>query len=264
MKLTLRAAVCTDVGRVRQTNEDNFYLQGAVREDVSLLRCTVRRGARAEQALFAVADGMGGEANGERASLITVRSLYPCAFGTIAETAAASIRRANELVCHEIERNRGRRMGSTLAALYIDDGKAVCCNVGDSRVYLLHRGNLRQLSQDHTRVAQMVRMGLLTPEQAAVHKNRHILSQNIGIFEDEMLLEPFFSEAIPMEPGDTFLLCSDGLTDMVPEEQIAEALAAGTAAQTAQRLVNLALEHGGKDNVTALVVQVKKSLLSGL
>lgn len=257
MKLILNAAVCSDVGRVRQKNEDNFYLMGSVREDVSQPRRKDRCRCEIRESLFAVADGMGGEANGEAASLMTVQSLHPCQFDAIHKTAAESIRQANRLICQEIERNRGRRMGSTLAALYIDAGKAVCCNVGDSRGYLLRHGHLRQLTEDHTRVQQMVRMGMLTPEQAAGHKNRHILSQNIGIFEDEMVIEPAFSEPVALEQGDIFLLCSDGLTDMVTDPQIGKALNTGTAAQMVRRLVKLALEHGGKDNVTALVVQVR-------
>lgn len=259
MRRVLDAAVCTHEGRVRNNNEDNFYLMGRVREDVSQSRDRAKRRSRAEQALFAVADGMGGEADGERASLIAVKNLCPCGMEELREVASGCIRQANREICYEIEHNSGRRMGSTLAALYIEKNRAALCNVGDSRGYLLRRGELRQLTEDHTRVRQMVRMGLLTPEQAAVHRDRHILSQNLGIFEDEMILEPWFSETVTLEAGDVFLLCSDGLTDMVTEPEIQAALAGKNAGEMAARLVELALERGGKDNVTVLVVKVEQS-----
>lgn len=257
--MKLDAAVFCHAGRVRQNNEDNFNLAGQIRQDLTCMETKRQWLGNDRRALFAVADGMGGEENGELASLVTVQNLNPCGIREVRETAAADIRRANELICDEIRSSRCRGMGSTLAALYIDSGKAVCCNVGDSRAYLLRGGELRQLSVDHTKVQQMVDMGILTKEQARTHRSRYILSQNIGIFEEEMIIEPEFSEEISLEPGDVFLLCSDGLTDMVEDPQILWALTTGIPEEQAQTLVSLALEHGGKDNVTVLVVQVRKA-----
>lgn len=257
MKRKIHAAAQTHVGNVRANNEDNFYLCGHIRADVSQkeekYRCTVRD----SRFLAAVADGMGGEEFGELASLLAVRSLRPCGFDAVRDTALACVRQANSQICAEIEKNGGRRVGSTLAALYIDGGKALCCNVGDSRCYLLRDGALIQLSTDHNKARRMVELGVLTPEQAARHPSRHELTQHLGIFESEMVIEPAFSEAVTLQQGDIFLLCSDGLTDMVTEADIAALLAAGgTPEEQAADLIQMALEHGGRDNVTALVIGV--------
>lgn len=253
--MNLHAAVISHVGRVRSNNEDNFYLQGQIRQDVDQLNTRAQFSGPDAQVLFAVADGMGGEAQGEFASLAAVRSLRPAAIGRAAAEATRSIGRANAVICREMDRI-GRRMGTTLAALYVDQGKGIACNVGDSRVYLLRGGTLTQLSTDHSQVQQMVQLGLLTPEEARSHPGRHALTQHLGIREDEMILEPAFSEELALEEGDVFLLCSDGLTDMVEDETIAALLSAGTQEHQVQELVERALANGGRDNVTVLVAHV--------
>ena len=257
MRMILDAAVVSDTGRVRQNNEDNFYLRGMIRQVLTQGHTEERHKGSASQALFAGADGMGGEENGELASLVTVQALKPCGLDEVRDTALDCIGQANRMICEEIADRGGRRMGSTLAALYIDRGNAVCCNVGDSRVYLMRDGELKQLSEDHTKVQQMVRMGALTPEQARTHKSRHILMQNIGIFEDEMVIEPYFSREIKLKKGDVFLLCSDGLTDMLDDGEIEALLTEGDCEGQAKALVEQALKNGGRDNVTVMVVQVR-------
>lgn len=259
VKLKITAAAQTHVGKVRANNEDNFYLCGHIRTDVSQKEAEDRCTVRDSRFLAAVADGMGGEELGELASLLAVQSLRPCGFDAVRDTALASIRQANSQICAEMGKNGGRRVGSTLAALYIDDGKALCCNIGDSRCYLLRDGALKQLSTDHNKARRMVELGVLTPEQAARHPSRHELTQHLGIFESEMVIEPTFSEAVALRPGDAFLLCCDGLTDMVTEADIAARLTAGgTPEEQAADLIQMALAHGGRDNVTALVICVSE------
>lgn len=259
MKLKITAAAQTHVGNVRANNEDNFYLCGHVRADVLQNEAEYRCLVRDRRFLAAVADGMGGEEFGELASLLAVQSLRPCIFDQIQDTALACIQQANSQICAEIEITGGRRVGSTLAALYIDNGKAQCCNIGDSRCYLLRNGVLRQLSTDHNKARRMVELGVLTPEQAAQHPSRHELTQHLGIFESEMVIEPAFSEMVEIQTGDVFLLCSDGLTDMVKETDLAARLAAGgTPEEQAEDLIRMALEQGGRDNVTALVIHVSE------
>ena len=260
MSFRISAAARTHVGRIRTNNEDNFYLQKHIRRDVNQGSAFCGGTWKDRSFLAAVADGMGGEAQGETASLMTVRALNPCRFEEIEEAARDAIDRANREICGEIEKNGGRRMGSTLAALYIDDGKARCCNIGDSRVYLLREGKFMRLSTDHNKAGRMVELGVLTPEQAARHPSRHELTQHLGIFEEEMVLEPAFGEPVTLQEGDVFLLCSDGLTDMVSEAAIAACLSreAPPEEQT-ESLVQLALDGGGRDNVTALVVQIKEA-----
>lgn len=253
--MNLQAAVVCHVGSVRTNNEDNYYLQGQIRQSVEELNTRAQFCGPDTQALFAVADGMGGEAQGEFASLAAVRALSPCSFeqGRVALTRGIS--KANTVICRESQRT-GCRMGTTLAAVCIDAGKAVICNIGDSRVYFLREGSLSQLSTDHTQVQQMVDLGILTPEEVRKHPNRHILTQNLGIDACEMIIQPDFCQMLDLKDGDTFLLCSDGLTDMVEDAAIQTVLCSGTPEQQAQSLVDQAIQHGGKDNVTVLIVQV--------
>ena len=260
MSFRISAAARTHVGRIRTNNEDNFYLQKHIRRDVNQGSAFCGGTWKDRSFLAAVADGMGGEDSGEIASLLAVQALSPCRFEEMEGTARASIDRANEKICEEIEKNGGRRMGSTLAALYIDDGKARCCNIGDSRVYLLREGKFTRLSTDHNKAGRMVELGVLTPEQAARHPSRHELTQHLGIFEEEMVLGPAFGEPVTLHEGDVFLLCSDGLTDMVSEAAIAACLSreAPPEEQT-ESLVQLALDGGGRDNVTALVIQINEA-----
>lgn len=259
MKLKLRAAVQTHVGHVRVNNEDNFYLRSHIREDVAQKEAKFRCTSQDSRFLAAVADGMGGEELGELASLLAVQSLRSCRLNAVRDTAMASIRQANSQICAEIKKNGGGRMGSTLVALYIDHGKALCCNIGDSRCYLLRDGALKQLSIDHNKARRMVELGVLTPEQAARHPSRHELTQHLGIFESEMVIEPAFSEMLELRSGDMFLLCSDGLTDRVAEADIAECLTTGCAPEDlTEDLIQRALVHGGRDNVTALVIRAEK------
>lgn len=263
MSLRIRAAALTHAGKVRANNEDNFYLNGHIRKDPAQKEATSRFTGRSNAFLAAVADGMGGQEYGEVASLLAVKVLRPCALQQVKQYAQACIEQANNQICIEIEKNGGRRMGSTLTALYIDKGKAVCCNIGDSRCYLLRDGHLHQLSTDHNKAGRLVELGVLTPEQAARHPSRHELTQHLGIYPAEMVIQPAFSEPLELEPEDCFLLCSDGLTDMVPEEEIAAALSGeNTPEKIVKELVDRALENGGRDNVTVLVLRVEEA--SGL
>lgn len=258
MKLRIRAAVRTDAGRVRANNEDNFYLNGRIRQNVRRDRAHARCAVRTGPFLAAVADGMGGEARGELASLLAVQSLRPCPFAQAVPTALACVAEANARICEQIVQIGGR-MGSTLAALFAEDGRVICCNIGDSRCYLLRDGVLTRLSTDHNKAGRMVELGVLTPEQASRHPSRHELTQHLGIFPEELVIEPAFSDVLELQAGDLFLLCSDGLTDMASEAEIAACLRGGGSPGTlAKALVRLALARGGRDNVTALVARVEE------
>ena len=257
MKIT--AAVKTHTGYVRSNNEDNYYLCGSCRSDTDMAEAAGRWTGEDRRLLFAVADGMGGEEKGELASLLAVKALEPCRFEDVAGTARVCFQRANDRICEEVEKNGGRRMGSTVAALYVDEGKALGCNIGDSRIYLLRDHGLLQISTDHNMAAKLVEAGVLTPKEARRHRSRHELTQHLGIFEDEMKLEPAVSGAVLLQPGDVFLLCSDGLTDMLTDEEIKALLLAGREPwEQAQMLVKAALKQGGRDNVTVLVVHTAK------
>lgn len=255
--MKLDAYCRSHTGKIRNNNEDNFYLCGKYRKDLNDGDASCHKKLAPKACLFAVADGMGGALYGEEASLIAVKSLVPCTFDELEACALRSVSNANLHICAEIEKRGGGRMGSTLVALYVDDGKAVCCNVGDSRAYLFRKGELHQLSVDDSRTAQMISLGVITPEQARKHPARHEILQHLGIFEDEMIIEPHFSQAENLQSGDVFLLCSDGLTDMVDDPTIKEIIKCGDDSKNiTERLITAALENGGADNVTVMVVAV--------
>jgi protein phosphatase len=228
----------TDVGNVRPTNEDHLLIEGD---------------------LVAVADGMGGHRRGELASELAVQRLQEV-FG--ADPTAAGLRQA------AVEANRAvweraqadpelRGMGTTIAAaaLVTEAGEAqvAIVNVGDSRAYVFREGRLNRLSFDHSVVGDLVRAGELTDEAARTHPNRHRLTHALGVGPD---VEPHLALAAPVR-GDRLLLCSDGLFNELEEVEITAVLAdAAEPGDTAQRLVQLAKDHGGSDNVTAAVIDI--------
>lgn len=256
--MKIESAVFCHVGRVRSNNEDNYYINGKYRWNFSENEAFEKDVKSADKALYAVSDGMGGEDLGELASWIAVRNLYPAKISEVRESAIDSIEKANNEICSEIRENRGRRIGATLVMLYIDDKKAISCNVGDSRAYLFRDKALIQISEDHNEAMQMARMGIISKEEAENHHFRHALSQHLGIFKDELLIEPYFSDEISLKKGDVFLLCSDGLTDMVANEEICRIITEfKSPSKIGEALKEMALLNGGKDNITVLVAKVK-------
>ncbi len=233
----LSAAVKTDMGRIRLNNEDNFYLCGRYKSDVGKASDKVIQKECLIPALFAVCDGMGGEEYGELASLIAVQNLRPVQYKTYREAVKDNIHEITVLIDNKRRELKAANMGCTLAALYIDSGYAVSCNLGDSRVYLFRKEKLKQLSLDH-------------------REGRNVLLQYLGVSPDEFILDPFFTR-LRLKNGDRFLLCSDGVTDMLNDADIAECLKQKkTPEDIVEDIVNAALQAGGSDNVTALAVDV--------
>jgi serine/threonine protein phosphatase PrpC len=234
----LRSGSASDVGRVRAVNEDRAL------ETLSL---------------YAVADGMGGHAGGEVAARTAIDALQ-AAFSAnpTGEGLVNAVRLANAAVWRRSLADPDLRgMGTTLTAAALVAGQAgdrlVLANVGDSRAYRFNSGTLEQLTTDHSVAEELLARGELTEAEAAVHPHRHILTRALGIAPDVDIdvweIEP--------EEGDRYLLCSDGLSNEVPGERIAEALASAKDPQEiAEELVALANAHGGSDNVTAVVVDV--------
>ncbi len=209
---------------------------------------------KADGGVFAVCDGMGGERFGGEAAAIAVSSLAGIAPRALPLQAGAAIDRANAAICRLME-ERGARIGTTLAALSVCDGGCWCANLGDSRVYHRRGETLRRLSADHTRAAQMIGAGILSPEEAARHPARHQLTQHLGIFPEEFTLEPHTAEAALL-PGDDLLLCSDGLTDGVSDAAIAGCLLRERLPrQAADGLLSLALAAGGRDNISLILLR---------
>jgi protein phosphatase len=231
MRLVVGAA--TDVGRVREANEDSFLLVEPV---------------------FAVADGMGGHRGGEVASRLALETIEALSTDA-ADDLAGTVRRANEAV---FERSVGDRavagMGTTLTAVVVRAGEARFAHVGDSRAYLLRAGDLRLVTEDHTLVQQMVRAGEITPAEAEIHPHRSVLTRALGTDPDVDVDEL----AVPLLEGDRLLLCTDGLTGMLAERQVRAILEAEPDPQRAsERLIRAANRAGGVDNVTAVVIDVR-------
>ena len=232
----------TDTGRQRNANEDAFF---------------------ARPPLFAVADGMGGAQAGEVASRLAAESLEAVGRGeespeaylrAIARTANARIHR----VAQADESRSG--MGTTLTAALVEDDEVGLAHVGDSRAYLFRDGELKLLTSDHSLVEELRRQGRLTDEQAEDHPQRSIITRALGP-ERDVDIDTMTFQA---RPGDTYLLCSDGLTTMVREERITEVLAESESLDAAvQRLVDEANEAGGRDNITVVAFRLEEAGLTG-
>ncbi len=262
----ISAAVRVDKGRVRMNNEDNFYFGGQYlaaedRDKPAAFFHTIREGS----ALYGVFDGMGGEEFGEEASMIAAQeterlgSKFFDEGAAFDKTALDVVQAANDGICGKITEHGVRRIGATYSLLKISDKEAEVCNVGDSRVYMLRGGRLRQISVDDTSAQHLVNMGIITAREARTHVGKHKLTQHLGMFPDEIKIEPHFSGKIPLKKGDVFLLCSDGLTDMVEDREIKCILKDKKDCNSAaEALMDTALNNGGKDNVTIMVVRVDK------
>lgn len=228
--MNVRVGSATDIGQVREGNEDSFLVVAP---------------------LYAVADGMGGHRGGEVASslaLETVQQLFERREGSLADQVA----QANRAVYERSQSDRSvSGMGTTLTAALIDGDTVHLVHVGDSRAYLLRDGELTQITEDHTLVHRMVLEGEITPEEAETHPHRSILTRALGVDETVQVDEG----DVPIASGDRLLLCTDGLTGMVPEDQIQEIMLAASDPQEAvERLVTVANRAGGIDNITAVVL----------
>lgn len=256
--LLISSAAATDIGNQREKNEDNFFVCGKIKEENEKGIFSYSDDIRRDSYLYAVCDGMGGELCGDKASLIAVQTLgnYLYDFDMRAEDYFET---ANDRICSEI-RKLGGRMGTTFAGLWIKDDVARAYNIGDSRIYLQRSGKLLRLSLDHTQAEQMYKQGLISREEVKTHPFRNRLTQHLGIFPQERELEPHAVVNINLKAGDRFILCSDGLTDMLSDEEIRRLISDGeTATAISGALLRSALENGGNDNITIVSVCVDKA-----
>ena len=255
--MKLYSAALTATGNTLLVNEDSYYINGVYKAEACRSE-EAHEGIASDDGVYAVCDGVGGEHNGYVASYLCARLLEDFKDRDISAY-APYFQKANQLVCAYIREQQNQKSGSTVALLCVHHGKAVVYNIGDSRVYRLRENVLSQLSVDHTNAQRLVNMGCLTSEQAGSDPARHILTQHIGIFEEEFLIEPYQSEEFAVYPGDRFLLCSDGLTDKLTPTDLRELMADGTRKPKiiCRRLVDAALKSGSKDNITALIVDVR-------
>ncbi len=249
-QLRLEVAQLTDVGRKREHNEDNMAY--VIPKDQLVM---AKKGA-----LFIVADGMGGHAAGEVASEIavdTVSNVYYQDDGDdIAYSLLYAIKRANALIHQRASENMLRSgMGTTCVAAVVRGNMAYVANVGDSRAYLVRNGQAKQVSQDHSWVAEQVRAGLLTEDQARTHAQRNVITRCLGTQADVEI--DVFPEQI--EDKDALVLCTDGLSGLVSDDEIRRIIDQSGPQDSVYHLVQRANENGGPDNITAIVVSIQEA-----
>ena len=238
----------TDVGRRRDHNED--YLGAFQPESDAEM---AHRGM-----LLVVADGMGGYAAGEVASRTAVEAVhqayYQDLFSDLEAAVTRALKSANESVVREASRDAERAgMGTTIAVAVIRGDELVPANVGDSRVYLLRDHRIAKLTRDHSWVAELLDAGKITPEEAQRHPMRNVVTRSLGGHADvDVQVYP----RTTLQPGDTILLCSDGLWGMVPDDRITHIMETLSAQAAADALITAANEAGGHDNISAIVCRV--------
>jgi PPM family protein phosphatase len=244
----IEIATLSDTGRQRANNQDSYGVGYA------------RSGAR----WMMVADGMGGHAGGATASRVAVETVSSVvASSQLAPdvTLRAAFEAANRVVHGESQRNRDLAgMGTTgVAALFSADGVAFVANVGDSRAYRLRDRTFEQVTLDHSLVAEMRRRGLLSEEEALVHPRRNEVLRSLGV-EPDVVVD---LHQLDLQPGDLFLLCSDGLSGVVRDAEIAEVVRREPPAQAVRTLVDFANSRGGPDNVTVQIARISGEKLVG-
>jgi serine/threonine protein phosphatase PrpC len=227
----------SDVGLVREANEDSYLI---------------------ERPLFAVADGMGGHVAGDVASSTAVRVISEKAAAASAsnpESLAQILVDANAVIYEKANSDSALRgMGTTCTLVLVDETRAHIAHVGDSRAYLLKDGHLEQLTEDHTLVSRMVREGKISADEAQQHPQRSIITRALGV-DSEVQVDLL---NIDLDVGDRLLICSDGLSSLVGDETIQEALQETLDPQdAAETLVTLAKEAGGDDNITVLILEFR-------
>jgi protein phosphatase len=248
--LVIRAVLRTDVGLVRSENQDFGMYTTAEEEKES------HPGGR----LLIVADGMGGHRGGATASRLAAETVKAQYLGSesvdIPSALRESLIRANARIFSEAQANPELRgMGTTTSVLALRGDRGWLAHVGDSRIYLVRNDEIRQLTDDHSLVATMVREGLLTSAEAEVHPRRNVLQRSMGVAEE---VEVDVRGPIELREGDTFILCSDGLHGLVKEHELRE-IAKKPIEAAADEYLRRALERGAPDNVTVIVARVEDS-----
>ncbi len=255
--LAFEVNAITDKGCVRNNNEDNFFVNGFY-----LMRGKPDNGFCYKETLFApfcagVSDGMGGEKCGEEASLIAAGGFDNFIRSYQNKVDEAALRDCVAFLNRKVFKG-APKSGATVSAVYAAEDKIYAVSLGDSRIYLLSDGKFSQISTDHTLAQLQVAAGVMSAEEAKTSNLRHGLTQFLGTDPDEMIIEPSISVIDGLSDGDIILICSDGLYDMLDDDEIKSILSAGSELKKAtKKLVDVALKRGGKDNIT--VMTVKKS-----
>jgi protein phosphatase len=234
--ILFETGAATHIGKVRQRNEDSYL-------------------TRPEVGIWAVADGMGGHEDGDLASQTVIAALQsierPTSAVDLLDRCKSQVALANDRL-KTISRERGGAIiGATVAILLTYDSHYACVWSGDSRIYVVRAGKIIQLSRDHTEVQKLLSEGIITPNEAKTWSGSNVITRAIGVF-DEPELE---MTSGPLQAGDSFVICSDGLTNHVQDDEILNCVRTNLSQQACDRLLELTLERGAFDNVTVIVVR---------
>ncbi len=251
-QLKVTSCGITDIGRKRPNNEDNYLIND-------------------ELNLYVVADGMGGHAAGEFASQIAVDTVEEVFLNLgrdehvaplngevsrddqIREKLEYAIRLAGRRIYERaLDEPEYRGMGTTALAIYMNGNRMFISHVGDSRGYRIRREGIEQLTEDHSLVMEQIKAGLITPEHAKTHRLKNIITRSLG-YQEEVEVD---TRIETLEPGDTFLLCSDGLSNIVEEDEMHEIVCRLHFQEAVFQLVEVALDRGGDDNITLILARV--------
>lgn len=271
-KISVDVAATSHPGMIRSNNEDMAYANGVFFNNVDKLQFNIDEIQSGRLLIYSVCDGMGGENAGEMASYeavmllnefhkklngIKIKNIFQ-----LMEYLKEYIRNTNNRIYRLWADSKEGRMGATFAGLAFYCKNAVALNLGDSRVYMLREGKLTKLTRDHTEAERLASMKIIRSDEIDTHKGSHVLTRHFGTTPEEGDMEADFSNIIRVKKWDTFLLCSDGLTDMVKEQRIRQLLEQkNKAVEIIKSLLEEALRNGGKDNVTAVVVRVKSLMV---
>jgi PPM family protein phosphatase len=253
----------SDIGLVRERNEDTLLVADLTDHTQHEVNGTRTFDVREGGLLFSVFDGMGGAAAGDRASRLAAEVFFERVSGAgarsredLARTMGAGIVEANRRLRRAGQEDPSLRgMGTTLTAAAVLDANLVVTHVGDSRAYLVRGGSMVQITEDQSLVQELVTQGHIRREEAATYEHSNVILQALGVNED---LVPFAAE-VPLQRGDTLMLCTDGLTTMVPHEEMQEVLTSKgeDIAAAATALTGLARVNGGHDNITLVLVRFR-------
>lgn len=245
--MTLRVGAASDVGLKRSQNEDRLAVWNPKGPE-----------SQTRGALLLVADGMGGAMAGEVASQLAaecVLQTYREGQEGILEDLLLALVSANQVIWeHSREHPELRGMGTTCTAVVVRNREIFYGHVGDSRAYLVRNGEIRQLTQDHSLVAQLVEQRHITPEQAKVDPRRNVVTRSVGVGEEVDVDTRLVDEQLV--PGDTLVVCTDGLHSMVDDHDIARIASGPDPQRACQELITLANDHGGSDNITVVIGRV--------
>jgi PPM family protein phosphatase len=252
--IRLTVAGRSDIGLVRANNEDAFSVTDlATGASIDAGEGATALDVHDKGVLLAVSDGMGGHQAGEVASALVLDSLRTAMQGgedaPIEAHIEAAVRRANADVAHAAQVGDRGGMGATLTAVFVGGADAYVAEVGDSRAYLLRAGRLRQITRDQSLVQMMVDKGLLSKEDARVSPHKNVILQAMGLADDVRVA----IARVRLRRGDRLLLCSDGLSNSVTDDELRVLLASGDPAAACDQLIDRGNEHGGEDNLTAVV-----------